>query len=512
MARTWRSPSSRSGHRALRGGRELPLPFLTGLTLTLAWGTFAFGAVYQWAYLPLAAACSALGAIGLLIGRHGPHVPVMRPLIGALAAMMAIGLLQIVPLPESVISSISPATDRFLRSYDLGYAASTAVVSAEPLPAPAAWHPLSINPAATMRALVLLGAFMLLLGGLLRTFARYSPARAARMLFVLGIVMALTGIVQKAVLGDHAFGGMRIYGFWTPRYLLTTPFGPFVNKNHFAGWMLMGIPLALGLLTASLSMAGRDTRPHLRDRLLWLSTPQGGQFLLAVFGVTLMGLALLMTRSRSGIACFLATVALTGFLAARSARGMRQGVLALGALLAVLMVSLLWAGSDSPLTRVGSSSDSLQLRLDIWKDAIAIVRDFPLVGTGLNTFGTATVLYQTTRPDLHFQETHNDYLQLVTEGGLGLAVVVVFLAAAIAWAIARRFRSNDDDEEGYWLRAGATVGLIAIGLQSTVEFSLQMPGNAAVFVLLLAIALHRRADSSRRDVTLAPSSRSRVAS
>jgi len=478
------------------------VPFLAGLTLTLAWGTFAFGAVYQWAYLPLAAACSALGVSGLLIGRRGARVPVMRPLIGALTAMMAIGLLQIVPMPEALISSISPATDRFLRSYDLGYASATAVVPAEPFAAPAAWHPLSVDPPATMRALALLGAFTLFLGGLLRAFTRYSPARAAWMLFALGLALALVGIIQKAVLGDHAFGGMRIYGFWTPRYLLTTPFGPFVNKNHFAGWMLMGIPMALGLLASSLSMAARATRPHLRDRLLWLSTPQGGRFQLAVFGVTLMGLALLMTRSRSGIACFLLTVALTGVLAARGARGMRHGALTLGALLAILTASLVWAGSDSPLTRVGSQSDSLQLRVDIWRDAIAIVSDFPLVGTGLNTFGTATVLYQTSRPDLHFQEAHNDYLQLVVEGGLGLTLVIVFAVAATAWAIARRFRSRDDDEGSYWLRAGATVGLIAVALQSTVEFSLQMPGNAAVFVVLLAIALHWRQGPSSRDVTV----------
>ena len=42
----------------------------------------------------------------------------------------------------------------------------------------------------------------------------------------------------------------------------------------------------------------------------------------------------------------------------------------------------------------------------------------------------------------------------------------------------------------YWLRVGATTGLVAIGLQSLVEFSLQMPGNAVFCVVLMAIALH----------------------
>ncbi len=51
---------------------------------------------------------------------------------------------------------------------------------------------------------------------------------------------------------------MRIYGFWQPRNLLTTPFGPFVNKNHFAGWMLMAMPLAAGYV------AGLAERGHAR--------------------------------------------------------------------------------------------------------------------------------------------------------------------------------------------------------------------------------------------------------
>ena len=43
----------------------------------------------------------------------------------------------------------------------------------------------------------------------------------------------------------------------------------------------------------------------------------------------------------------------------------------------------------------------------------------------------------------------------------------------------------------YWLRVGAVVGLVSVAVQSLVEFSLQMPGNAAFFAVLAAIALHR---------------------
>jgi hypothetical protein len=42
----------------------------------------------------------------------------------------------------------------------------------------------------------------------------------------------------------------------------------------------------------------------------------------------------------------------------------------------------------------------------------------------------------------------------------------------------------------WWLRRAAVAAIVAIGLQETVEFSLQMPGNAALFAVVCALALH----------------------
>jgi hypothetical protein len=56
--------------------------------------------------------------------------------------------------------------------------------------------------------------------------------------------------------------------------------------------------------------------------------------------------------------------------------------------------------------------------------------------------------------------------------------------------IRRRFMDQDDPATS-WIRFGAATGLGAMALQSLVEFSLQMPGIAVTFVVLVAIALHR---------------------
>ena len=88
-------------------------------------------------------------------------------------------------------------------------------------------------------------------------------------------------------------------------------------------------------------------------------------------------------------------------------------------------------------------------------------------------------------------EAHNDYLELVAEGGLLLGVPILVALVLFVREVWRRFREAADDTRTYWLRAGAVTGLVAIALQEFFDFTLQMPGAAALFVVLAAIAIHR---------------------
>jgi len=337
---------------------------------------------------------------------------------------------------------------------------------------------------------LMLVALIALLAGLLRFFARVGTMRLTAWLIALGALLAVIGIVQKAILGDHAFAGMKIYGFWEPRYKLTTPFGPYVNKNHYAGWMVMALPLAVGYLLALADVWLRRVRPGWRNRLLALSSPEGGRIQLAAFAIVLMGSALALTMSRSGIGCFAVAAILAAAVAARGAHSLRVRVALPAAVLGLVAVAFAWADVDVA-RRFKAGDPSIELRRQAWHDAASIIRDFPLTGTGLNTYGTATLKYQTARTDLHFQEAHNDYLQIAAEGGLLLGVPALLAMIFGVHGIRRRFTEEDGRSKTYWLRFGASMGLLAIALQSIVEFSLQLPGNAVLFVVLCAAALHR---------------------
>lgn len=456
--------------------------------VVVAWGALAFGAVYPWAFEPLLAACAAIGLAGLLSYRYRPMPRSAGLVLVALLCVLAAAALQVVPMPAGMLATVSPATDAFLRSFDLTYALGglTAPDGTSMVPAR---HPISLSPEDTLVAMAFVAAFTLFLAGLVRALSPERARTLAALIVAFGVLLALVGIVQKAVLGDHAWAGMKIYGIWTPANLLSTPFGPYVNKNHFAGWMLMAVPLALGLAIGMAEQALRRRGRDWRTALLWLSSPGGGRAQLALIAAFLMAASLLMTKSRSGVGCLFVAMVLMSVAARRRFGSARAGWAALGSLAALFVIVFALAGADLA-ARITNRMDAMELRKNIWTDSAAVIRDFPVTGTGLNTFGTAMIRYQTSQTDQHFQEAHNDYLQVLVEGGLLVGLPALAALVLAVRAIRRRFRAGDDDAMTYWVRAGAATGVAAIALQAIVEFSLQMPGNAALFVVLLAIAMH----------------------
>lgn len=479
-------------HRSRRRTGRFVLPAAFALVV---WGTLAFGAVYPWAYFPLAIAAALTGGGALIQGYRRNRLRAGdETVLGALALVVAAACLQTVPLPTGLRTAISPASESYFREYDAVYrlaheaSQGSASVVGTLAPRELPLRPLSIDASATWRGVLLLTAFSVLLAGLVRTFSRRGITRMAGWLIAFGVAVALIGIVQKAVLGDHAWGGMRIYGIWAPVQKLTTPFGPFVNKNHFAGWMLLALPLAMGYFAGVAETAALHTRDW-RSRLLWLSTDAGGRAQLLALAIAVMALSLAMTLSRSGIAGLVIAVALTCLAGARTSGSARARAGLAASLGLLILLAVQWS-SVSLAARFDTLPEAVSLRLHAWRDGWAIVRDFPLTGTGLNTYAAATLKYQTGDRTLHFREAHNEYLQLAAEGGLLLGLPAAVALIAFVRTVRRRFGEGRDDRQTYWVRVGATTSLVAIAVQSLVEFSLQMPGITAFAVVLMAMALH----------------------
>ena len=463
--------------------------------MAIAWGALAFGAVYDWAYTPLFWAAAAIGLLGLYAPGSRVHRPIAWPIVIVAALIALIGVVQLIPLAPATIAAISPATDQFLRKYDVAYQLATAMGTA------GYRHALSINPPGTWLSLAALAALALLLVGTARGLGQRSVRTLASGLVFVGFTVALVGIVQSGLYSRDPNPTLKIYGFWETINKDTYPFGPFVNRNHFAGWMLLALPVAIGYFSALVARGMRGVRPTFRDRVLWFSSPDASRVVLVGLAALVMALSLVLTLSRSGTTCFVLALMISGwFVVRRQAAGSRRRVtlLYVGA---VALFSLGWAGLDVILARFAQASVDFSSRYNTWKDAWTIFQAFPWIGTGLNTFGTATTLYQTTRLEVHTIEAHNDYMQLLSEGGVALAIVVLTAIFLLGREIRRRFRENADDQTTYWIRVGATTSLVAIAFQELVEFSLQMPGNATLFAVVAAIAIWPASPSSSRAMS-----------
>jgi O-antigen ligase len=294
-------------------------------------------------------------------------------------------------------------------------------------------------------------------------------------------------------------GGDLVYGVWKTR---GGPFGPFINRNHFAGWMLMALPLALGYFVALVVRGMRGAKPGWHGRLLWFSTREASRATLTGFSILPLGLALVLTLSRSGISCFAAALVLTGAIVVTRRGGGARRVALTGYLAFVGTTALVWAGLDAVAARFAEMPGSdFGGRWQAWQDTWQIIVRHPIFGTGMGTYGDVMFVFQTSNPIERFVQAHNDYLNILADGGLLVALPVAALIFVITREIRRRFREDTPDATTWWIRAGAVTGLVAIALQEVVEFSLQMPANAALFAVLVAIAVgrlpHRRAFGPR---------------
>lgn len=478
--------------------------FPPATTLLLAWGALAFGAEYPWAYAPLLVFCTTVGLLGLAAVR-GPREE--RTVVLALSLTFCAGALQLVPLPEHVLTLVSPA--RFAHDFAGLHAAATMTAPEAKPAAGSTLHAISVAPSRTLLALAFLAALSIFFLACGRALSVVRASILARRLVVLGVVVALVAIAQEAS------GSLRVYGLWFPRKAWL-PAAPFINENHLAGWLIMVFSLTAGYLCGGLARSRRDSGGPLRnwrDGLVRFASRDANEPVLVGFAALVMMVAVFFTGSVSGMACLVAASWALAFLALRGKRRVgwagdrgagraRRRFMWIPVVLALApLAAAVWAGLDAVGEETAETMSTALVaegRVGMWEDTLRMIGDFPLAGAGLNAYGVAMLAYQTHDPRMHVVEAHNDYLQLAAEGGVLLVLPAAFALVVLVRAARRRFRENLDDTRTWWLRAGAVTGLCALALQSLVDFSLQMPGNAVLFVLLMAVAVHRPAVRRRR--------------
>jgi O-antigen ligase len=404
-----------------------------------------------------------------------------RAVDAGIVACLTFAALQSIPLPPMLRLSLSPASAVVER----------AVLLVPPDPAGAPWHALTLSPSSTAWSLLQAAAAVAVFWTARSLFERGGALRiTVRGLVWLGLALACITFVQRA-LSPHLF-----YGIWTPiaRTDNPSPLGPFLNRNDLAAWLDVAVLLAIGYLLARIRTHAAQAAPSLEDAL-------DSRTAIAAASGCLMTALLLASGSRSGIvSCAAGTIALIAMtrarLSSREIVGLAAGLILL-ALVATLYVSLPALGA-----RFGDvfAPDLGRGRVDIWRQTWPIARDFWRTGVGLGAFEHGMIVYQQRPFELFINQAHNQYLQLLVEGGLPLlALVLITLAAGVVEA-ARRLRT---DHTGVaWMRAGAIAAGAALAVQGIWDTGLRMPANSILFAIACSVALH-----GARDVAGASSAR-----
>ncbi|MFN2531719.1 MAG: O-antigen ligase family protein [Pyrinomonadaceae bacterium] len=334
---------------------------------------------------------------------------------------------------------------------------------------------LSLDPQSTRFVLAQVGALLVYFAATL-VFTD-TPRRLrliVRTIIVFGFLLAMLGLTQSFT------SPTKIY--WVRELGQSTAFGPFINRHHFAGYMELTLALPLGLV-----FSGAIDK---EKRFVY------------IFAMLLMGVALIMTGSRGGILSVIAEVIFVAAVTVRP-RKHRHGhnraqhssgaiavraALALGLIL-TLFTGVVLLGGESALTRVLGSvntDDPTTGRAHFWSVTLDIIKNDPVIGAGLGAFGVVYTKYDSRNGMFRLEQAHNDYLQVLADGGLiGGALALFFVVLLFRMALPR-CDSRDQFRRG--VAIGATAGCFAVLIHSFFDFTLHTTSNALLFLVLAALA------------------------
>ena len=463
--------------------REFPFEafFFWAWIAILVWSPIPLGSNRPWAWSLLEGLAFGLAALWLgcyALGKVETTEPFRRAkwFFALLGLWLAYQALFIIPMPLDWIALLSPEAAAMHRLV-------------EGAADPATLKTLSIDPhistVSFFKSLLYVAAFSLTL---LVIGNRGRARQFAHVLVVFALAMSIYGLMLHLAEIPQVWFGTLI-----PHASQASATYP--NRNHFAGFLEMTLAVGIGLLIAGLRDTRAQTWKQFLKRLLeWIFSPKMRLRLM----LCVMVIALVATRSRMGNTAFFASMMIAGFIGIALSRHATRGTV-------VLLVSLIaidmfivgsWFGVEklahrleqtSILQRDDKSTDSVEGRAEPAAFGINLIRDYPVVGSGPGSWYVAFPRYRGSEIANFFDYAHNDYVQFVAESG---AIGAVLLGAMVIWslvvALLAQYRRRDPLMRG--LSFAAIMGLTALLIHSSVDFNLQIPANAMLFMVLLAFA------------------------
>ena len=399
-------------------------------------------------------------------------------------------ILQVIPFPVAIVRIISPHSYSFRESFSVNLTSQK-------------FMSISLIHSHTLKAGLELLSYFLIGFLIIRTVRKKQIKRICYTLVCMGIFQAFYGMFELTQKNPRILFYKKIYN-------LDSVTGTFVNRNHFAGYLEMVLPLAIGLVLARIdvfSMPGLSWR----QKLLRLSEKGLATITLLLFGIIAMSLAIIFSKSRSGAFLLAYTFFLFFGLSALYFRDVKKRDKRIMNILKVIFLAVivlsLYGGIGSTLERFSLNEIMQEGRPAIWATTIQIFTDFPLFGSGLGTFASIYPGLESWGEPVNIFHAHNDYLEYLSELGIvGMSMllggIVLLLVNSFLFWKERRHR------EVKGLALGGMVAIVCILLHSITDFNLHIPANMMLFSIILPLTLviatyrYRKSDEKKDIVVL----------
>lgn len=350
------------------------------------------------------------------------------------------------------------------------------------------WLPYSTDADCTWEALGLLATYAAMFWVVCRCFRRVTECKILLMVLVInGFALALVAILQSVS------GEQKLLWFRTspiPEFM-----GSFVNRNNYAAYMNLLIPVALAL-----GGCFGETRSEARSK--------GHPGYLFYFMAAVMAASVLRSGSRAGsvicvllVGCWLWNLVFAG---SDRAFGSWKKMFLIGSVVVVVAAGLLVLSGIKPVTdrfTAPVNEEELQMRENsntrpaAYRATFEMFQDHWVYGTGAGTFHRAFPYYQPASLAGFWPYAHSDWLQWIAELGVLGSVLMVMTMGGILQRCVRNYRQPrervNDSPESRVLRQhflpALGFGVAGVALHACVDFPLHIPAVAVLAVACWAL-------------------------
>jgi len=298
----------------------------------------------------------------------------------------------------------------------------------------------------TFLSILSLGVAALLLGS--RYFKTIFEVKLLLILMTVnGVLLSIFGIVQK-------FTSDRSHIYWTIELDGGNPFGPYVNRNNGAGYLLISLACAIGLLIILVGKKeDRGPRPIVSKEIpFWRQLVFHFQLFISdltpakiasLFAVGVIGIGILASLSRGGITALLVASFVTLMLYGMARKPSFTGFLLLSMVFLAFGVAG-WIGFSDSLAQRFENVELVEVdqngRISHWQDSLSAVGEFGLLGSGIGSYDGAHRMFRTTPESNVFMYAESQFVQTAMEMGwfglvllIGCWLLVLYYGAFALW-------------------------------------------------------------------------------